>query len=138
MVYCWPKLVWSGRANSPTAAEFARRQLAGTLVAAFWAGPFLLGPQPHLADRLLASAPLVWLGQRSYGLFLWHLPLVTVVFAATGLPLFAGKFWLIYVLVVALSILVAHASLLLVEQPAQRLLLRPKSHSPSTKHLQPR
>jgi peptidoglycan/LPS O-acetylase OafA/YrhL len=37
-----------------------------------------------LPARLLSLRPLVWVGQRSYGIYLWNLPIVALI-AATGL-----------------------------------------------------
>lgn len=34
----------------------------------------LAGDEPLAVRRLLASAPMVWLGERSYGWYLWHFP----------------------------------------------------------------
>jgi peptidoglycan/LPS O-acetylase OafA/YrhL len=67
--------------------------------------------------RLLATAPLPWLGRISYGIYLWHVPLLLFLRAHDLLPLSpAGA------LAVALgpTLLVASASWYLVEQPAQR------------------
>ncbi|HEX6497897.1 MAG TPA: acyltransferase family protein [Micromonosporaceae bacterium] len=66
--------------------------------------------------RLLALAPLVRLGRVSYGVYLWHWPLFQLVDAdRTGLrgpPLLAVR--------CALTLVVAIASYLLVEQPIRR------------------
>jgi peptidoglycan/LPS O-acetylase OafA/YrhL len=64
---------------------------------------------------LLGSAPLRGLGTISYGLYLWHLP-VLLWLRFTGL--FGAGFVLPWVEVAVLSVLVAIASWLLVERPA--------------------
>ncbi len=51
-------------------------------------------PKSRLGRRLLAWPPLVWIGVRSYGLYLWHWPIYMVTrpqldVALDGLPLFA-------------------------------------------------
>ena len=75
--------------------------------------------------RALDTAPLRWIGERSYGIYLWHWPLVVVAtVAATGLspdtavpvPVGAG--------VLVLSIALAALSYRYVEQPVRRLGLR--------------
>lgn len=43
--------------------------------------------KPSLMRRLLEWRPLVWTGTISYGLYLWHYPLMTLLRrAADGLP----------------------------------------------------
>jgi peptidoglycan/LPS O-acetylase OafA/YrhL len=64
---------------------------------------------------VLGSAPLRGLGTISYGLYLWHLP-VLLWLRFTGL--FGAGFVLPWVEVAVLSVLVAIASWLLVERPA--------------------
>nr|WP_296067489.1 acyltransferase family protein [uncultured Actinoplanes sp.] len=66
--------------------------------------------------RLLAVAPLVWLGRISYGVYLWHWPLFTWLNAErtglTGPGLLAAR-W-------AATLAVAAASYVLVETPLRR------------------
>ena len=65
---------------------------------------------------LLRIAPLRFLGRISYALYLWHWPLLVLVAAAYGaaLPPALG------LTVVAVSVLMATASTLLVEEPIRR------------------
>jgi peptidoglycan/LPS O-acetylase OafA/YrhL len=76
----------------------------------------------HLAagrsGRLLCWSPLTYTGRISYGLYLWHVPVVWVLVPSlTGWPLGVRA-----VAIVALSYLIASASYFWVEQP----FLRPK------------
>lgn len=69
-----------------------------------------------LAGRALASAPLVWLGQRSYGFYLWHWPLLAVARADTlgELSLIEGA------ALVGLALLAAQVSYVHLEQPIRK------------------
>jgi peptidoglycan/LPS O-acetylase OafA/YrhL len=75
-------------------------------------------PGSRLA-RLLALAPLVWLGRISYGVYLWHWPLFTYVTAdATGLSR-----WPLLTVRLAGTLGVAILSYHLVEQPIRHGML---------------
>jgi peptidoglycan/LPS O-acetylase OafA/YrhL len=104
--------------EQPAPWQAATRELlymavAGLLVSAGAA----LRPGPSPAVRLMASAPLHWLGTRSYALFLWHLPVLFGVLTVLKINLFEGSFILVASLTFALSILIADLSWRLVEQP---------------------
>jgi peptidoglycan/LPS O-acetylase OafA/YrhL len=75
------------------------------------------------ASRLLASRPLVWIGARSYGIYLWQSPLIWYA-SAHGINRFAGA---------GASVAVAAASWRLVEAPflalKQRLAPRARARS---------
>ena len=75
---------------------------------------------PTPLQRLLDSAPLAWVGRRSYGLYLWHWPSIVVVDqllpAAPNTPLFfAGR-----ALAVGLTVGIAEASFRFVEEPIRK------------------
>lgn len=71
-------------------------------------------------DAMLSMRPVVWLGTISYAVFLWHLPIMFVVQDALGLRLFAGGFWPVLGVTLAVTVPVAAASWYLVEHPALR------------------
>jgi len=66
----------------------------------------------------LAFNPLVWLGQISYGVYLWHIP---VLKALWGLPT-----WPRLLAMAVVSVLLASASFVFIEQPIRRWRFRPR------------
>lgn len=87
------------------------------IVAAVW-------PHGRLGDALDAR-PLRWIGQRSYGLYLWHWPLLVLLVAAVqgtapeaGVPVWVGFVTL------ALTVVIAEASYRFLETPIRRLGFR--------------
>jgi peptidoglycan/LPS O-acetylase OafA/YrhL/CubicO group peptidase (beta-lactamase class C family) len=74
-------------------------------------------PGARLLPWLLERAPLRWLGQRSYSLYLWHWPIFMLM--RPGIDL-VGNEVMIQALRFALSILLAMATYSLVEEPIRR------------------
>ncbi|WP_405371687.1 MULTISPECIES: acyltransferase family protein [unclassified Microbacterium] len=71
--------------------------------------------------RMLDVAPLRWIGERSFGIYLWHWPVVVLLTAAAtgaspdaGVPLWVG------VLTIALTLAASELSYRFVEQPIRR------------------
>lgn len=100
----------------PDPGEFTRRVLAGTAFAAVLVVPHALGPPAPWLNTALMRA----LGSWSYSIFLWHLPVLTIVFPLLGVPLFSGNFLLILLVTTAITVPVAAVSYTLVEQPVMR------------------
>lgn len=71
-------------------------------------------PSGTIISKLLSLLPFVWLGQRSYALYLWHYPIVLLFsnFNSTS-----GTPWWSYVLQLVLTLLVADLTYRFVEQP---------------------
>ena len=93
-----------------------RTAMAGLIAAIIY---LLLQPPP--GARWLASRPLVWLGEMSYGLYLWHLPVQRTMTSqwreAWATP--AGSL-LAMAMSFAVSLLLAALSYYLVERPLVR------------------
>ncbi|EME16588.1 acyltransferase [Rhodococcus triatomae BKS 15-14] len=71
------------------------------------------------------SSPLALaVGRWSYGLFIWHLLVLSIVFPVFGILPFDGSFVFVLFVTVILSLAVASASYALVEEPARVALAR--------------
>jgi peptidoglycan/LPS O-acetylase OafA/YrhL len=103
--------------ETPTLASFPGAILAAValsavvIVAGAWPGTGI--------GRMLDVAPLRWIGDRSYGVYLWHWPLLVLLVAATGgstgdVPVGLG------LLVLALTFAIAELSARLLETPVRR------------------
>ncbi|QIK78987.1 acyltransferase [Sphingomonas piscis] len=79
------------------------------------------GPKAGRPGRWLASEPLLWVGKRSYLLYLWHWPVISLV----GYTLFDHDPWLVFSLKLGLTLLLTVFSHDLVERPARRWLNAP-------------
>jgi len=104
-------------ATFPGALAAASVLSAIAITAAVWPGS-VFGPR-------LDTQPLRWVGDRSYGLYLWHWPILVLLLAATsgggagaGVPVWMGVFALV------LTLVAAEASYRWVEQPIRRLGFR--------------
>lgn len=106
----------------PTAWEAVLRHQLYGLAAACLLVPVALrrgGPAGGW-ERLLSTAPARRVGRISYGVFLWHLLALDLVFRLPGLEPFTGRALLVLALVLPLSLALAEASLRVVEEPALR------------------
>ncbi len=72
-------------------------------------------PAPMMFEFSLA--PLVWIGARSYGIYLWHLPVITLLTADLGAPVDGA--WLA-ALQVLVTVTIAALSYRFVETPIHR------------------
>lgn len=74
----------------------------------------------NATGRLLASAPLRWIGDRSYGLYLWHWPIFAITRPGVDVPVSGLT---LVVVRLALTALVAEASYVLLETPFRKNLI---------------
>jgi peptidoglycan/LPS O-acetylase OafA/YrhL len=102
-----------------TAGQALTKHLLYGVAALFLLLPAVFGTDGRSVVRQFLEHPLMrWLGSVSYGVFLWHLLVLHLVYEALGYRPFTGHFWLVTSLVVPLSVGVAALSLALVERPA--------------------
>jgi peptidoglycan/LPS O-acetylase OafA/YrhL len=106
-----------------TVGQFAVKTSMGAVVAAALVAPLVLD-RPDTAHRFLASAPMVTLGRWSYGLFIWHLAALTMVFPVIGEFAFSGHMPVVLVLTVIFGFAIAAVSYALVESPCRVALRR--------------
>ncbi len=76
---------------------------------------------PH---RILGSSLMVTLGRWSYGLFIWHLAALNMVFTVIGRFPFSGHFPLVLILTLIFGFAMAAVSYALVESPSREALRR--------------
>lgn len=107
-----------GLAEPTTWENLAKHVLYG-LSAAFLLLPAVAGGDSPVR-RVLSSRPARHLGRLSYGVFLWHLVALWLVFELPFVEPFDGHFWLVLALTLPLSLLLAEVSLRAVEEPALR------------------
>jgi peptidoglycan/LPS O-acetylase OafA/YrhL len=107
----------------PTPAQATVKHIGYALVAGLVIAPSVLGART-VVSRVLSSAPLTYLGTISYGVFLWHLPIMFAVRSALGLDVFAYGFWITVVLTLIASIIVSALSWHLLESPIQAIARR--------------
>jgi peptidoglycan/LPS O-acetylase OafA/YrhL len=106
-----------------TAAQFAVKAAMGALVAFALVAPLVLD-RPDTPHRLLGSTPMVTLGRWSYGVFVWHLAALAMVFPVIGTFPFTGRMAEVLVLTLIFGFAIAAVSYALVESPCREALRR--------------
>ena len=106
-----------------SAAQFTVKTAMGALVAAALVAPLVLD-RPDTGHRLLGTRPMVTLGRWSYGIFIWHLAALTMVFPVIGEFSFRGRMPEVLLLTLIFAIAIAAVSYALVESPCREALRR--------------
>ncbi|MBV9089407.1 MAG: acyltransferase [Mycobacteriaceae bacterium] len=106
-----------------TVEQFVVRTAMGAVVAAALLAPLVLD-RPDTPHRFLGSAAMVTLGRWSYGLFIWHLAALNMVFPVIGRFAFTGNLPVVLVLTLIFGFAVAAVSYALVESPCRVALRR--------------
>ncbi|MGL5912420.1 MAG: acyltransferase family protein, partial [Phycicoccus sp.] len=102
----------------PTPSQATVKHLGYALVAGLVVAPSVLGARTAVT-RVLSSSALTIVGTISYGIFLWHLPLMFAIRSALGLDVFEYGFWVTVGLTLAASLVVSALSWSLLESPIQ-------------------
>jgi peptidoglycan/LPS O-acetylase OafA/YrhL len=106
-----------------TVSQFIVKTAMGAVVAAALIAPLVLD-RPDTPHRFLGSRPMVTLGGWSYGLFIWHLAALTMVFPVIGEFAFSGHMPMVLMLTVVFGFAIAAVSYALVESPCRVALRR--------------
>ena len=106
-----------------TATQFAVKTAAGSLVAFALVAPLVLD-RPDTPHRLLGTTVMVTLGRWSYGLFIWHLAALAMVFPVIGTFPFTGRMPTVLALTLIFGFAIASVSYGLVESPCREALRR--------------
>jgi peptidoglycan/LPS O-acetylase OafA/YrhL len=106
-----------------TSTQFAIKTAMGAVLAAALLAPLVLH-RPGTEHRLLGSRVMVTLGRWSYGLFVWHLAALAMVFPVIGEFAFNGRMPTVLVLTLLFGFAMAAVSYALVESPCRQALRR--------------
>ncbi|HET9875948.1 MAG TPA: acyltransferase [Mycobacterium sp.] len=109
--------------------QFIVRTAMGGVLAFALLAPLVLD-RPDSPHRILASAPMVTLGRWSYGIFIWHLAALDMVFPVIGRFAFTGDMAVVLALTLVFTIAIAAVSYALVEQPCREALRGWESQHP--------
>ncbi len=106
-----------------TSVQFAVKTAMGAVLAFALIAPLVLdsADTPH---RVLGSTGMVTLGRWSYGLFIWHLAALVMVFPVIGEFSFRGHLLEVLALTLFFGIAIAAVSYALVESPCREALRR--------------
>jgi peptidoglycan/LPS O-acetylase OafA/YrhL len=105
------------------AGQFMVKVAMGAVVAAALVAPLVLD-RPDTPHRFLGSRSMVTLGRWSYGLFVWHLAALTMVFPVIGEFAFSGHMPVVLLVTVVFGFAIAAVSYSLVESPCRVALRR--------------
>ena len=106
-----------------TLGQFVVRTAMGAVLAGVLLAPLVLD-HPDTEHRILGSRVMVTLGRWSYGLFVWHLAALAMVFPVVGRFVFNGDMPVVLVLTLVFGFAMAAVSYALVENPCRQALRR--------------
>jgi len=106
-----------------TISQFVVKTAMGAVLAAALIAPLVLD-RPDTPHRMLGNTTMVTLGRWSYGLFIWHLAALSMVFPIIGEFSFNGHMPVVLVLTVVFGFAIAAVSYALVESPCRVALRR--------------
>lgn len=101
--------------------QYVAKMGLGALIGFGLLAPLILGQARH---RWLRSRVAATIGRWSYGIFIWHLAVLSVVFQIFGIIPFHGMFPQVLVLTVALTLPLSAAGYAMIEEPVRRWVRR--------------
>ncbi|WP_299564650.1 acyltransferase [uncultured Mycolicibacterium sp.] len=112
------------------------KTVMGALLAYTLLAPLVLDT-PDTSHRILGSAPMVTLGRWSYGLFIWHLAALAMVFPMIGSFPFQGNLPVVLALTLLFGWAMAAVSYGLVEEPCRQAWRRWEARRAQRHHHRP-
>ncbi|MFI6871294.1 acyltransferase family protein [Nocardia sp. NPDC050406] len=97
--------------------QYALKMTFGMILGFALLAPLVL--RPDIRHRWLESRTAATLGRWSYGAFLWHLAVLSIVFPVFGIVPFRGNFPVVLILTVVFTLPLAAASYALIEEPVR-------------------
>jgi len=110
--------------HTPTVGAAVAKELLYTLLAGLLLLAAVRGPSDERWSAVAACPATRFAGDISYGVFLWHVLVLQVIYLASGWRLFTGPFSAVLFAVLVFSCLIAWASAALVEEPVLRRVHR--------------
>ena len=104
-----------------TLGQFVVRTSMGAIVAGTLLAPLVLD-LPDTPHPIMGSPVMVTLGRWSYGLFIWHLAALVMVFPRVGKFMFNGNLVVFFFLTTILGFAMAAVSYALIESPCRNAL----------------
>ncbi|MTE14763.1 acyltransferase family protein [Nocardia aurantiaca] len=98
--------------------QYATKMALGAIIGFGLLAPLVL--RPDRRRRFLQGRVAATLGRWSYGIFIWHLAVLSIIFPVFGIVPFQGHFVVVYLLTVAFALPLAAASYALVEEPVRQ------------------
>jgi peptidoglycan/LPS O-acetylase OafA/YrhL len=106
-----------------TIGQFTVKTAMGAVVAGALLAPLVLD-RPDTRHVVLGNRAMVTLGRWSYGLFIWHLAALAMVFPMIGAFAFDGHMPVVLVLTIVIGFAIAAVSYALIESPCRVALRR--------------
>ncbi|UOY02197.1 acyltransferase family protein [Blastococcus sp. PRF04-17] len=107
--------------EDPTPAQAVAKSMLYLAVGVLLVAPLVLGRRPLGAvGSVLGGRPARVLAELSYGLFLFHMPVLVGLYHLLGWPPFSGPFWFVAIVTWLGGTAVAGACYLLLEKPVRR------------------
>lgn len=116
--------------GSPSEAQYLLRALLYPVIAVALVAPVAFRPNQRMTLTVLGNPLVRWLGLISYGIFLWHRPILDGWYRLTARPIWHHDFGSVFQVVVLATVAAATVSYLVIERTTQRLKRRRPVNDP--------